>query len=56
MVALVGLAVFSVVVKRYKYRERDDRPYDQSIVEEIFECRNRMRSPTPDYMYDDTDD
>ena len=56
VVALVGLAVFSVVVKRYKYCERDDRPYDQSIVEEIFERRNRMKSPTPDYMYDDTND
>ena len=49
VVALVGLVLLSVVVKRYKYRERDDRPYDHSIVEEIFDRRNRMRSPTPDY-------
>ena len=34
--ALVGLILFSVVAKRYKYRERDDRPYDQSQIEEIF--------------------
>ena len=54
VVALVGVIVFSVVVKRYKYRERDDRPYDQSVVEEIFDRRNRMRSPTPDY--DDVDE
>ena len=25
--ALVGLVLFSVVAKKYKYRERDDRPY-----------------------------
>ena len=47
--AAVGLVLFSVVMKRYKYRERDDRPYDQSIVEEIFDRRNRMRSPPSDY-------
>ena len=34
--ALVGLILFSVVAKRYKNRERDDRPYDQSQIEEIF--------------------
>ena len=34
--ALIGLILFSVVAKRYKYRERDDRPYDQSQIEEIF--------------------
>ena len=51
---MVGVIASSVVVKRYKYRERDDRPYDQSMVEEIFDRRNRMRSPTPDYdMYSD---
>ena len=49
VVALIGLALFSVVAKRYKYRERDDRPYDQSMVEEIFYRRNLMRPPTPDY-------
>ena len=46
--ALIGLVLFSVVAKRYKYRERDDRPYDQSMVEEIFYRRNIMRSRTPD--------
>ena len=46
--ALLGLVLFSVVVKRYKYRERDDRPYDQSVVEEIFYRRTLMRSQTPD--------
>ena len=47
--ALFGFIMFSIMVKRYKYRERDDRPYDQSVVEEIFHRRNLMRSPTPDY-------
>ena len=28
MAGLVGLILFSVVAKRYKYGERDDRPYD----------------------------
>ena len=53
MVALFGIVVFSIVIKRYKYRERDDRPYDQSVVEEIFHQHNLMRSPTPNY--DDLD-
>ena len=46
--ALIGVALLSVVAKRYKYRERDDRPYDQSMVEEIFYRRNLMRPPTPE--------
>ena len=49
MVALIGIVLFSIVVKRYKYRERDDRPYDQSMVEEIFYRRTLMRPATPDY-------
>ena len=53
VVALFGLVVFSIVVKQYKYRERDDRPYDQSVVEEIFHRRNLMRPASLDY--DDLD-
>ena len=49
VIALIGLVLFLFVAKRYKYRERDDRPYDQSMVEEIFYRRNLMRPPTPDY-------
>ena len=48
VVALVGLILFSVVAKKYKYRERDDRPYDWSAIEEIFYRRILTRSPTPD--------
>ena len=45
--ALVGLILFSVVAKKYKYRERSDRPCDQSQVEGIFYRRILMRSPSP---------
>ena len=39
---LVGLMLFAVVARKYKYRERDDKPYNQSQVEEIF-SRNLER-------------
>ena len=45
---LIGLILFSVVAKRYKYRERDDRPYDQSQIEEIFYRRTLIHSPSTD--------
>ena len=44
---LIGLILFSVVARRYKYRERDDRPYDQSQIEEIFYRRTLMRPVSP---------
>ena len=34
-VALIGLILFVVAAKKYTYRVRDDRPYNQSQVEEI---------------------
>ena len=37
-VALVGLILFLIVAKKYAYRVRDDRLYDQSQVEEIVSC------------------
>ena len=33
---LIGLILFSLVAKRYQYRERDDPPYNQAVVEEVF--------------------
>ena len=36
VLAIIGLILFSVAAKRYQYRERDDPPYDQAIVEEVF--------------------
>ena len=34
--AFIGLVILSVVAKKYKYRERDDPPYDQMVVEEVY--------------------
>ena len=34
--ALIGLILFSVRAMRYQYRERDDPPFDQMVVEEVF--------------------
>ena len=36
VVALIGLVLFSVAAKRYKYRERDDRPYDHRFVVDFY--------------------
>ena len=36
VLAIIGLVLFSVAAKRYQYRERDDPPYNQAIVEEVF--------------------
>ena len=36
VVALIGLVLFSVVARNYKYRERDDRPYDQRFVVDFY--------------------
>ena len=36
IIALIGLALFSVVAKKYKYRERDDRPYDHRFVIDVY--------------------
>ena len=34
-VSLVGLVVFVIVAKKYRYRVRDEKPYNQSQIEEI---------------------
>ena len=39
MVSLVGLVLFACVRRRYKYRMRDEEPFSQAVVEEIFERR-----------------
>ena len=36
VVALIGLILLSVVARRYKYRERDDRPYDQRFAVDVY--------------------
>ena len=37
--AAIGFVLFSVVVKRYKYRQRDERPYDQRFAEQYYHRR-----------------
>ena len=46
VVALIGFALFSVVAKWYKYRERDDKPYDQRFVIDVY---NRYLTQAHDY-------
>ena len=41
-VAMIGFISFVVAVKRYKYRRRDEEPYSQACVEEIFARRIAM--------------
>ena len=36
VVVLVGLVLFLIVAKRYKHRERGDRPYDQRFVVDFY--------------------
>ena len=36
VVALIGLILISVVARRYKYRVRDDRPYDQRFAVDVY--------------------
>jgi peptide/histidine transporter 3/4 len=36
VVALIGFILLLVVARRYKYRERDDRPYDQRFAVEVY--------------------
>ena len=46
VVALIGLILLLVVARRYKYRERDDRPYDQrfaiAVIGRDIEERSRL--------------
>ena len=37
VVGLMGLVVFFVVVRKYKYRQRDERPYDTRFAEQYYE-------------------
>ena len=38
-VALIGLCLFTITVKKYKYRKREEEPFSQAQVEEIFSRR-----------------
>ena len=35
-IAFIGLVLFLIVARRYKYRERDDRPYDQRFTVDVY--------------------
>ena len=35
-ISFVGLFLFLIVARRYKYRERDDRPYDQRFAVDVY--------------------
>ena len=48
--ALIGLIIFSAVAKNYKYRERDDPPYDQMAVEEVY-ARNINQTARQTHVY-----
>ena len=37
VVALISLVVFSIVVRSYKYRQRDERPFDTRFAEQYYE-------------------
>ena len=37
VVAAIGLTLFLIAAKKYKYRERDDRPFDQRFATNFFE-------------------
>ena len=39
VVSLVGLVLFACASRRYKYRMRDEEPFCQAVVEEIFDRR-----------------
>ena len=37
IIALVGLVLFMIAARKYKYRKREEEPYSQSRVEEIYD-------------------
>ena len=37
VVASIGLVIFSIVVRRYRYRQRDERPFDTRFAEQYYE-------------------
>ena len=45
VVALIGLCVLIIAVKKYKYRKRDEEPFSQAQVEEIFSRRVQYNQP-----------
>ena len=46
IIAFIGLVMFTVAAKCYRYREREDRPYDQRFVIDVY---NRYLNGVHDY-------
>ena len=46
--ATVGLVLFSLVARKYRYRQRDERPYDQRFAEQYYQqcISERLNKPT----------
>ena len=42
-IAFLGMVMFAIAVKRYQYRKREEEPYSQSAVEEIYDRMLRER-------------
>ena len=42
-IALLGMILFVIAVKKYQYRKREEEPYSQSAVEEIYDRMLRER-------------
>ena len=53
MVGLIGLVLFLVASKRYKYRERDDENFSQRDVEEVYNRYLSQRSSSSSDSYED---
>ena len=60
VVASIGLVVFSVVVRSYRYRQRDERPYDTRFAEQYYEgiinnphraAASVVYSPSDEFLY-----
>ena len=56
-VASIGLVLFSLVVTRYKYRQRDERPYDQRFAEQYYQrcISERIQNPVGGNSQDETE-
>ena len=55
VIGLVGLILFSVAAKCYKYRKRDDENFNQRDIEEVF-IRYLSQPGRPDLSDNDSDD
>ena len=49
VVGLIGLVLFSVAAKKYKYRKRDEGLFHQQDVEEIYDCYVTQVSSDDEY-------